>query len=234
MGVMTNILREHKVQGYQAERLLNAVLRFRHSWDRYTRPDDVEQLLRIFPDVTLSGGYVLDYLQMGGTQSGWIWPYARQAEKRGEEGVPKALVSIPRDCLVNLRGTSEMKSIGIRTLYRYLHYPPTPYGLLEYVLFVSELWALKSASKAEDWLDLMPVFTRTAFDRLLLKSTSVAKRIARPESYDPLVRLQPEGGGDVRFLVYQGGPWERIYHLVCSVDRDGYLRTQQGRVFVIL
>jgi hypothetical protein len=234
MGMMTNILREHRVRGYQAERLWNAVLRFRGSWGRYSQPDDLKQFLRIFPDVTLTKGYVLDYLQMGGTRSGWIWPYARRIEKRGEEGVPHALASIPRDRLVALRGTSEMKPIELQTLYKYLHYSPTPYGLLEYVLFVRELWAIKSASKAEDWLDLIPIFTRGAFDRVLLKATSVAKRIVQPESYDPLVRLKPEGGVDVRFLVYQTGPWERIYHLKNLIDGDGYLRTEPGKVFVTL
>jgi hypothetical protein len=220
-------VREQKVQGYHAERVYENVLRFRNAWGRYHRPDDVNRLLRLFPHVSIQQGYILDYLSMGGTTSGWIWPYARRGDAGSEPGPPPALAAIERDRLVGQRGSGELRRLEAETLYRFFQYEPSGTGLFEYAFFVNELWSTKSASKAAEWLDLQPVFTKRRFDSVLREVKQVL-RVVRPESCDPVARFGAEGGGEVEFMVYHGGPWRRIFNLKIQVDADGCVRRAPG------
>ncbi|OGO68273.1 MAG: hypothetical protein A2Z37_11820 [Chloroflexi bacterium RBG_19FT_COMBO_62_14] len=225
---MESLTREQKVPGYQAERLFDGVERFRKAWARYHRPDDVNHLLRLFTKVALRRGYMLDYLPVGGLSSGWIWPYARRADPHPDSGPPLALTAMARDRLISMRGSGELRRVEIDTLYAFLGYETSPLGLFEYAVFISELWATKSASKASDWLDLVPVVTRRQFDGILRKAGDRVQRVIRPSIYDPLVRLDGQAGGEVRFMVFQGGAWKRITMLVMKVDENGSVRREFG------
>jgi hypothetical protein len=169
----------------------------------------------------------LDYLPMGGTAAGWIWPYARREEADVGSGLPPALAAIARDHLAGQRGSGELRQVEVETLYRRLSYELSPVGLFEYAFFITELWSTKSASKAGEWLEGVPIFTRRAFDAVLRKAARV-RRVARPESCDPLAWLNPTGGGEVRFLVYHSGAWKRIHTLKCHVDAEGSVKHEAG------
>jgi hypothetical protein len=224
--------RHHKVPGALGERLFVGINRFRNSWDRYHRPEDLRQLLRVFPNVNVAEGYVLDYLLMGGTQSRWIWPYARLDTPESE--IPHALNAIPRDQLVQLRGSAEVRHIEIETLYRYLKHPDTPLGLFEYAFFVMEMWATKSESEAVQWLAIRPLFSRHAFENQLRKQASTAKKITRPEIFEPIIIPGSAGGADVNFLAYEGGAWKRIFLMILHIDHHGHITSEPGKVFVNL
>ncbi len=215
-----------KVPGHRADYLLQKVRRFRGMWGRYHRPDDVNHLLRIFPHLSIERGYILDYIRIGGSSEGWIWPYARKER----EGPPTRLTSIHLDKLATQRDSGELRRTEVETLYRYLDYERTAEGLFEYAFFISELWATKSASKAAEWLSMDPLFTRWHFDSVLRKAGRRVVRVSRPASYDPEVTFDPEGGGEVRFLVYSGGPWKRITFFSCWVDAQGSVRREPGEL----
>ncbi len=219
-------VREQRIPGYTAERLFEGILRFRTAWPRYHRPEDVNHLLRLFPHVHIQSGYVLDYLPMAGTAAGWIWPYVRR-EAETQASLPRGLASIERDRLAGQRGSGELKRVEIESLYRYLTYDISPNGLFEYAVFISELWATKSASKAAEWLDLEPIFTKRTFDGAMRRAKQVV-RVIRPELYDPLVRVDSAGGGEAEFLVFHAGPWKRIFYLKCRVDADGFVQRSEG------
>jgi len=218
---------EGSVPGYRLERVLAGVQRFRKSWFRMHRPQDVNRLLTLFPHVSLQRGYVLDYLPMGGEASRWIWPFAREER---EAGPPPALAALARDYLVNQRDSGELRPVVAETLYQYLIYERSPIGLLEYALFVSELWATKSESVAGEWLALEPLCTRRAYDEVLRRTRATALRFSRPLGYDPLVELAPEGGGTARMLVYHPGDWRRIYVLRLLVSPEGEVRRSPGEL----
>ena len=217
--------REERVPGYRVERLIDSIRRFRKAWSRYHRPQDVNHLLHLFPSVTLPLDYMLDYLPMGGETNRWIWPYAR---RQREHDPPEALASLARDYLVGERDTGALRPVVVETLYNYLQYEKNPRGLLEYAFFVSELWATKSESVAREWLSLEPLFSKRSFEAVLRKAGASLLRVARPTIYDPVVVADPEGGGTVRFLVYNPGDWKRIYYLVCRIDPEGEVKRQAG------
>jgi hypothetical protein len=219
-----------RVPGALAERLYVSIERFRKNWDRYRRPEDLRQLIRVFPSITLAEGVFLDYLPMGGQREHWIWPFVLPQVPEPE--IPEVLASIPRDQLVRMRGSSQARHIEIQTLYRYLKYPKTSLGLFEYAVFVMELWATKSASKAQQWLDIRPLFSRHAFENQLRKHGGSVKKISRPEVFDPIAILGTAGGGEVNFLAYQGGAWKRIFKTLLHIDHHGHVRSEAGKVFV--
>jgi hypothetical protein len=225
---MQSLTREQRVPGHHAERLFDSILRFRKGWARHHRPDDVNQLIRLFNKVTIQRGYMLDYLPVGGLASGWIWPYARRADPTPDSGPPPALTAIARDRLVSMRGSGELRRVEVDTLYVFLSYEQSAHGLFEYAVFVNELWATKSASKAGDWLDLVPIVNRRQFDNVIRKAADRLERVARPAVYEPLARLDGAKGGEVRFMVFQGGAWKRITNLILKVDEQGIVRREFG------
>ena len=226
-------MREGRIPGHHAERMLEAVKRFRANWMHYHRPDDVNQLLRLFPAVHLPRGFMLDYLPVGGVETGWIFPFVRRdAVIEGESAFPAELAAMERDRLAGKRGSGELRRLEVEYLYRHLTYDPNPIGLFEYAFLISELWATKSASKARDWLDLDPIFTRRQFDAVVRAAKQVT-RVLRPETCDPLARLAATGG-EVEFIVYQGGAWKRIFQLRLTVHPDGSVRRDAGELLANL
>ena len=227
-------MREGRIPGYRAERMLEAVKRFRANWMHYHRPEDVNQLLRLFPSVHLARGLMLDYLPVGSVETGWILPFARrEAVTSGESAIPAALAAMERDRLAGRRGSGELRRLEVELLYNHLTYEQSPAGLFEYAFFISELWATKSASKARDWLDLEPIFTRRQFDAVVRAAKQVT-RVIRPEVCDPLARLATDGGGLVEFIVYQGAAWKRIFRLRVTVEPDGGVRRDPGELLANL
>jgi hypothetical protein len=225
---------EGRVPGYHAERIFEAVKRFRAHWMHYHRPEDVNQLLRLFPAVRLPRGHMLDYLPIGGVETGWIFPFARRdVISAGESPTPPALAAIERDRMAGKRGSGELRRLEVEHLYRHLSYEASPTGLFEYAFFIGELWATKSASKARDWLDLEPIFTKRQFDSIVRGAKQVV-RVVRPDSCDPLTRSAPAGGGQVEFIVYQGGAWKRIFRLRSTIDAEGGVRREPGEVLANL
>ena len=220
---------EQKVPGALAERLFASIGRLRRAWPRHRRPEDVYQLTRIFSSVKLSEGYVLDYLSLGGPKTRWIWPYARPQE---DEAIRDALAEIARDQLVGLRESVEAIPIEVQTLYRHLTYPSTALGTFEYAIFIKELWATKSEVKANDWLSIQPIFSRTSFENRMRKAGETPKRIDRPTNYEPIVQMAPGGGREVRFLAYESQVWKRITWISVQVDPSGFVRSSIGKVMV--
>ncbi len=228
---MHNPAPESKIPGYRADRLLDSILRYRKAWQRYHRPDDVNRLLRMFPRVSIQRGYQLDYLRLGGSHAGWIWPYARQVE--AGTGPPPELAAVARDHLAGQRGTGRLRQVEIATLYRRLEYEPTPEGLFQYALFISELWSLKSEAKAGEWLETELIFTRRKFEAVLRKVGGVV-RVARPRDYDPISQPSRDGGGEVRVLAFHPRGWKRIYLLRIKVDPEGMVQRQVGDLIATL
>jgi hypothetical protein len=225
---------DDRIPGYRAEERMEAVRRFRRLWRRYQRPDDVNYLLRQFPRVSIQDGYALDYLSLGGRDTGWIWPFARRAETRPPATAPDPLGSIPLDRLAMMRGRDDALPLEAESLYRFLEYERSPLGLFEYALFVQELWATKSEAKAAEWLDLQPLFVKHRFDSILRTEVRRIVRFTRPKTFDPTSRPGEQGGGEVSFLVFQGGPWKRIHTLHLSVDPKGWVRSRPGEVLASL
>jgi len=223
-----------RIPGYRAEERMEAVLRFRRMWGRYRRPDDVNQLLKQFPRVSIQNGLMLDYLSLGGKGASWIWPYARQAKVRQSAEIPEPLASVPRDRLAGMRGSDQALPLEVESLYRFLEYEQSPLGLFEYALFVQELWAVKAEAQAAEWLDLKPLFVKYRFDSILRTEARRIVRITRPKTFDPMSRPAPEGGGEVSFLAFQGGPWKRIHTLHLKVDPKGWVRMRAGDVLASL
>jgi hypothetical protein len=230
---MTYRDQSQKVPGALAERLYASIQRYRNAWSRFKRPEDMRQLLRVFPNVTIAESYFLDYIPMGGPKSGWIWPFAKPVMHEHEEYLPEELKELARDQLMSMRGTPEGKRISEQTLYKYMRYPSTQLGIFEYAVFVMELWATKSKSKAREWLNLGLIFSRQRFDNLILKSQS-AKRIRRPGVYVPTVQIDPDGSGKVQFLAYDSTGWKRVFQLLLRVDKGGHVESEPGKVLVDL
>lgn len=223
-----------RIPGYRAQERMEAVLRFRRLWGRYERPDDVNQLLKQFPRVSVKDGFKLDYLPLGGKEASWIWPYARPSNIRQAPQVPEPLGSVPRDRLAGLRRSAEGLALEADSLYSYLVCEKSPLGLFEYAVFVRELWATKSESQESEWLGLEPLFVKHRFDSILRTEARRIVRFNRPKTFDPVSRPGPDGGGDVSFLVFQGGPWKRIYTLHLTVDPKGWVQTRAGDVLASL
>ena len=223
-----------RVPGYRAEERMDAVFRFRRMWGRYQRPDDVNHLLKQFQRVSIQEGYMLDYLSLGGRQNSWIWPYARPSNIRRAPQVPEPLGGVPSDRLAGLRGSAEGLALEAESLYRFLAYEASPLGLFEYALFVQELWATKSEAQASEWLGLQPLFVKHRFESILRTEAKRIIRFSRPKTFDPVARQAPAGGGEVSFLVFEGGPWKRIYTMHLTVDPKGWVRTRAGDVLASL
>jgi hypothetical protein len=213
---------------------MEAVLRFRRLWGRYTRPEDVSHLLQQFPRISIQSGHMLDYLSLGSGGASWIWPYARRAGPRQAPAPPEPLASVPADRLAGLRGKDEALPLEAASLYRFLQYEDSSLGLFEYAVFIKELWAFKSESQAADWLDLQPLLVKHRFDSILRTEARRIVKFTRPKSFDPISRLAAGGGGEVSFLVFQGGPWKRIATLHLTVDPEGWVRTRPGEVLASL
>jgi len=227
-------MREGRIPGYHAERMLEAVKRFRATWMRYHRPEDVNQLMRLFPAVHLPRGFILDYLPVGGVETGWILPFARrEAVTSGESTMPPALAAMERDRLASKRGSGELRRMEVEHLYSHLTYDPTPTGLFEYGFSSGGRWATNSASRAREWLDLEPIFTRRQFDAVVRAARQVT-RVIRPEVCDPMGRLASGGGGQVEFIVYQGAAWKRIFQLRLTIEADGGVRREPGELLANL
>jgi hypothetical protein len=170
---------------------------------------------------------------MGGPKSGWIWPFAKPVIFEAKDYLPEGLDGLARDQLIGMRGTPDGAQIAKQTLYKYFHYPSTQLGIFEYAIFIMELWATKSESKAMDWLSLNLLFSRHSFDNLILKSQS-AKRIRRPGVYEPTVQIEPEGGGKVQFLAYDSTGWKRVLQMLLRIDSGGHVEREPGKVLVDL
>lgn len=209
-----------RVPGHRVDRTLEAVARFRGNWRRYHRPDDVNHLLRLFRKVELQRGYVLDYIALGGSESGWIWPYARSESPGVATELPAELRGVPSDRLASEGRDGSLRSLAARTLYRHLSFERSAEGLFEYAYFVNELWATKSAGRESDWLMLEPLVVRHKFDAVLRREADRLVRVAKPDHYDPVVRLEGSSGR-VELLAYQTGPWKRIIRLSMDVQADG-------------
>jgi|APSaa5957512622_1039677.scaffolds.fasta_scaffold07516_2 hypothetical protein len=197
-----------------AEEILKRVLAFRDSYDQYEKPDDVNFLLSLFPQVGLREGYVLDYvLESAGEAVQHILPYARI---EGEE-----------DSLLVVSVAGEPAD-QVETLYQYLDYERSPQGLFEYVFFIAELWATRASWHAAEWLSSTPIFTEARFTGLVDRAEKV-DGLSRPDWYGPEAELR-EAGGKVRFPVHTEMGWERIYYLEVTVNPQGSTEQVAGAV----
>lgn len=224
---------DDRLPGYRLQPTLEAVQRFRNAWGRHHKPDDVNQLLRLFRKVDLQEGFQLDYLSLGRGQASRIWPYARPLRGPKAQALPEALQRVPPDQLVSQAPGGALRQVEAETLYRYLSYERSPLGLAEYAFFIPELWSLKSQQWAEDWLSLQPLVVRHAFDSVLRKAGSRLVRVSRPDHYDPIVQ-QDEGGGRVLFMAYQPGPWRKVVWIELTVEAAGPVSWQAKDVVASL
>jgi hypothetical protein len=78
-------------------------------------------------------------------------------------------------------------------------------------------------------VDSTPIFTSERFDKYL-DEASKATDIRRPQQFGPMARLDEEGGGRVRFLVYTPAGWERIYYLESMAFSDGFVDQEAGEI----
>jgi len=224
---------EKSVPGYRVGQVWDTVLRFRDAWNRYHRPQDVNHLLRLFPLLSLQRGYVLDYLSLSSRDGSWIWPFVRRETGSLSEPPPGELSRIPRDQLAAQRGNPALRQVQVDTLFQFIDYERSPLGLTQYGLFVSELWAMKSSGAAAEWLSLEHLFSKRDFEATLRKAGSLV-RVSRPASYDPTMTSNPEGGGEINWLVYQSQAWKRISTLKCQVSQDGVVEWGIGAVIANL
>ena len=211
-----------RVPGYRLQPTIEAVQRFRGAWSRHHKPDDINQILRLFRKVELESGYQLDYIALGRGANTKVWPFARELKPKSGKTLPSALEGIPPDRLIAEEPGHGLRAVEYETLYRYLSYDHSPQGLVEYALFVPEMWALKSDARGHEWLSLEPLVVRHAFDSVLRKAGSQLVRVARPGHYDPEVQMGSDQGL-VSFLAYQPGPWRRIARIEIVVDGQGFV-----------
>jgi len=198
-----------------AEAILERVLEFRSCYDRYEKPDDVNALLGLFPQVSLREGYVLDYMMdQAGEAVQRILPFARPAQEE--------------DFLLVTRDEGTELDPG-ESLYRYLDYERSPQGLFEYAFFITELWSTRASWHATEWLASTPIFTREGFAKRI-DAASKVDSVSRPDWYGPEAGVAEEGGGGVRMLVYTEMGWERIYYLEIAVDRQGRTELKAGAI----
>ena len=183
--------------------------------------------------MSIEKGFCLDYLIMGAGSRSWIWPYARRGEIDEASAPPSRLAVLPRDELAGRRGSESVKEIAAETLHRRLGYEASPSGLLEYALFISELWAVKSAQVESEWLAVELIFSKRAFDAAIRKGGRIV-RITRPLSYDATARLILGGGGEVMAYAYLGGAWKRISQLLFKVHPSGLVDRTEASVLANL
>ena len=201
-----------------SEELLTTVLAFRESYEGYTKPDDVNRLLELFPKVAMRDGYVLDYVQEESKDGVMmpIRPFARPSDERGWVPLFDAGEAPTREDLVD-------------QLYDYVEFEGSAEGLFQYAFFVIELWAVRVSRHAAEWAESTPIFTAERFDRFVDEAQKVSD-LCRPEHYGPLSRLDEGGGGRVRFLVHTPVGWERIYYLESMVFSDGFVDQEAGEI----
>jgi hypothetical protein len=204
----------------QAAEILDSVIRFRKNYDQLEKPDDVNALVRLFPSVQLSEGYILDYEQVQeGEVVTRIRPFARKKDE--EEGEPLLLDFLSPD----MEGLTDQ---DVETLYQFLIYEKTPRGLFEYALFVLELWSTRASWHEAEWLASTPVFTQQHFEEVVGQARKV-EQLNQPGWYGPKVEVLDEGG-KVRFLVHTLMGWERIYYLDITIAADGRVDQQAGQI----
>ncbi len=201
-----------RIPGYRADERMEAVLRFRRMWSRYRRPDDVNQLLKQFPRVSIQNGLMLDYLSLGGKGTSWIWPYARQAKVRQLTEIPEPLASVPSDRLAGMRGSDQALPLEVESLYRFLEYEQSPLGLFEYAVFVQELWAIKSEAQAAEWLDLKPLFVKHRFELDTQDGSPAHRQDYPPQDLRSNVPAGPWGRRGGEFPGLSGRPMEADPH----------------------
>ena len=211
---------DDRIPQEQAAEILDSVIRFRKNYDQFEKPDDVNALVRLFPSVQLSEGYILDYEQVQeGEVVTRIRPFARK--KDGEEGEPLLLDFLSPD----MEGLTDQ---DVETLYQFLIYEKTPRGLFEYAFFVLELWSMRASWHEAEWLASTPVFTQQHFEEVVGQARKVEQR-NQPGWYGPEVEVLDEGG-KVRFLVHTPMGWERIYYLDITIAADGRVDQQAGQM----
>ena len=164
-----------------AENLLESILSFRADWQGYTKPDEVNGLLELFPKVSLRQGHVLDYVKEVSTD-GITLPIRHFARPAGDA------TWVP---LLDAAEEPQRADVADE-LYQYLDYESSPEGLFEYAFFATD--------------------------------------IRRPQQFGPMARLDEEGGGRVRFLVYTPAGWERIYYLESMAFSDGFVDQEAGEI----
>ena len=197
-----------------AEAILERVLEFRSCYDRYEKPDDVNALLELFPQVSLREGYILDYvMDRPGEAIQRILPFARPVWEE------EFLLVTQAD------GAESDPGDG---LYGLLNYERSPQGLFEYAFFITELWSTRASWHATEWLASTPIFTRERFAEKVEAAARVDS-VSWPDWYGPEARLEEEGG-EVRMLVYTEMGWERIYHLEIAVDARGRTGLEAGAI----
>lgn len=207
-----------RVPADRAEAVLEQVLHFRQSYDRYEKPDDVNALLGLFPSVHVRSGYQLDYDWVHhGDVIRRIRPYARPLDGRAP------LLAEP----ASPEG-EECSDQAVETLYQYLHYDPTAEGLFEYAFFVQELWATRASWHDAEWLASAPIFTRARFEQALQTARKVVD-LHEPKSF-AAEAMCAKPGGHVRFLVHTPMGWDRIYWLEIDVEADGRLDVRAGAI----
>ncbi len=197
--------------------LLDEVLRFRSHYDRYEKPDDINALIGLFPNVSVRDGYLLDYVQAASTE-GVIQPIRPFARPGGDESW------IP---MFDPDEAAQREEL-VEELYQYLQFEHSAAGLFEYAFFVIELWSMRASRHAAEWLESTPIFTEARFDQILEKAGRVSD-LRRPEHFGPLARIDTEGGR-VRFLVHTPLGWERIYYLESMVYGDGFVDQEAGEI----
>jgi hypothetical protein len=210
----------------EADRLLTRVLKFRRDYEQSRRDGDLNELLGLFPRVSIQEGYVLDYIRFEETSASWIRPYARQVQAPPLETLPEVIRLFDRQGILGYRQEEEMNRLEVETLYNFLDYERSLPGLFEYAFFVVELWATNAEWHAAEWLDSTPIFTKRRFESFVRKGRN-SEKVSYPQRFGPLVRLE-ENGGHVRFLVYTRVGWNRIYYLECAVHADGRVDLDMG------
>ena len=196
--------------------LLVEVQRFRSQCDRYEKPDDINALIGLFPNVSVRDGYLLDYVQTT-TPEGVIQPIRPFARPDGDESW------IP---MFDPDETAEREEL-VEELYQYLQFEHSAEGLFEYAFFVIELWSMRASRHAAEWLESTPIFTEAKFDQIL--AAGRVSDLRRPKHFGPIARIDSEGGR-VRFLVHTPMGWERIYYLESMVYGDGFVDQEAGEI----
>lgn len=203
-----------------AEEILTQVLAFRTRLQEFEKPDDVNALIEIFPGVSLSQGFVLDYVQET-TPDGLvlpIQPFARPADD--DSWIP----------MVEADAADADRDQLVEQLYRYLEFERNPQGLFEYAFFVIELWSMRASRHAAEWLDSTPIFTGARFDEVLSRAKTLHE-VKRPDCFNAMCRID-DSGARVRFLVHTPVAWERVYYLESMVFSDGFVEQEAGEIVV--
>ncbi len=141
---------DDRIPQEQAAEILDSVIRVRKNYEQFEKPGDVNALIRLFPCLQLSEGYILDYEQVQeGEVVTRIRPFARKKEE--EDGEPLLLDFLSPD----MEGLTDQ---DVENLYQVLIYEKTPRGLFAYAFFALELWSTRASWHEAEWLASTPVF----------------------------------------------------------------------------